>query len=223
LLSNHPYHVWLAEVADNLAGALPSRNEPLLEWGFQYRLPPWVTPAAADAVRELIRAEAHTAEPLAVRRGQHNELEMMQFMSRVIRLLGQIATRTGVTLAAPYYDTCVIEAGLAVRPEERITPWRYKPLIIEAMRGIVPDEILTRQTKDDFTSDENRGQRQHRADLLALCEDSRLARLGLIDANALREVCSRPLPLLLQDNNVLRHTVACEVWLRALEKATVPS
>ena len=115
----------------------------------------------------------------------------------------------------------MIEAGLAVRPQERITPWRYKPLIIEAMRGIVPDESLTRQTKANGTGAMDPGLRRHRADLLALWEDSRLGRLGLIDANALHATCTRPLPPELA-LGVLYQTVACEVWLRSLERATVP-
>jgi len=138
------------------------------------------------------------------------------------RHLDQMAARMGVRLASPYYDDRVIEAGLAVRPEERITPWRYKPLITEAMRGIVPDESLARQTKANGTCDEDPGLRRHRAELLALCEDSRLGRLGLIDTDVLREVCTRPIPPDLQFG-VLYQTVGCEVWLRALERATVPS
>ena len=113
----------------------------------------------------------------------------------------------------------MIEAGLAVRPQDRVTPWRYKPLIVEAMRGVVPEESLTRHTKDEGSYEVEAGLREHRAELLALCEDSRLARLGLIDANALREVCSRPLSPSLRFD-ALYQTVACEVWLRALEGAT---
>ena len=86
----------------------------------------------------------------------------------------------------------MIEAGLAVRPEERITPWRYKPLIVEAMRGIVPDQSLARQTKANGSGDADPGLRRHRAELLALWDDSRLGRLGLIDAAALRELCTGP-------------------------------
>ena len=146
----------------------------------------------------------------------------MRHVSRTVRQFGQMAERIGVALASPYYDDRVIEAGLAVRPQERITPWQYKPLIVEAMRGIVPDESLTRQTKANGTGAEDPGLRRHRADLLALWEDSRLGRLGLIDANALRELCTRPLPPQLE-LGVLYQTVACEVWLRSLERATVPS
>jgi asparagine synthase (glutamine-hydrolysing) len=222
LLDSRPYRAWLARVADDLTVPPPPMAAPTLDWGKPPRLPPWATPDAVEAVRELIRAAARTAEPLAEERGQHVELEGMRSISRMVRQLGQMAARVGFTLAAPYYDDRVIEAGLAVRPQERITPWQYKPLIIEAMRGVVPEETLARQTKDEGSHEVEAGLREHRAELLALCEDSRLARLGLINANALREVCSRPLPPSLQFDT-LYQTMACEVWLRTLEGATVPT
>jgi asparagine synthase (glutamine-hydrolysing) len=221
LADTRSYPMWLASVADTLTAPPPPLNEPLLDWGFKPRLPPWATPAAVQAVQELIRAEAAAVEPLAKGRGQHRELEGMRFVSRISRQLDQMASRLGVTLATPYHDDRVIEAGLAVRPQERITPWRYKPLIIEAMRGIVPDESLTRQTKANGSCDADPGLRRHRGELLTLWEDSRLAQLGLIDADALRETCIRPLPPELQFGG-LDQTVACEVWLRSLERATVP-
>jgi len=222
LLDRRPYHAWLAGVPDTLTVLRPPIEEPLLDWGFHPRLPPWMRPAAVQEVRDLIRAEAGTAiQPLGTGRGQHRELETMRFISRITRQLDQMAARFGVTLAAPYYDDRVVEAGLAVRPQERIMPWRYKPLIIEAMRGIVPDESLTRQTKANGSGDAERGLRRHRAELLAFWEDSRLGRLGLIDADALHELCTRPLPPELQFGG-LDQTVACEVWLRSLEHATLP-
>jgi len=221
LSDTSPYPVWLARVAETLTAPPPPPQEPLLDWGFTPRLPPWATPAAVEAVRELILAEAQATEPLATRRGQHRELEGMRFVSRITRQFEQMAGRIGVTLAAPYYDDRVIEAGLAVRPEERITPWRYKPLIIEAMGGIVPDQSLTRQTKANGSGDSDPGLRRYRGELLALWEDSRLGRLGLIDANALHETCTRPLPPELALGG-LDQTVACELWLRSLERATVP-
>src|SRR5215218_5596759 len=222
LLDRRPYHAWLAGVPDTLTVLRPPIEEPLLDWGFHPRLPPWMRPAAVQEVRDLIRAEAGTAiQPLGTGRGQHRELETMRFISRITRQLDQMAARFGVTLAAPYYDDRVVEAGLAVRPQERIMPWRYKPLIIEAMRGIVPDESLTRQTKANGSGDAEPGLRRHRAELLALWEDSRLGRLGLIDADALHELCTRPLPPELQFGG-LDQTVACEVWLRSLEGVALP-
>jgi asparagine synthase (glutamine-hydrolysing) len=222
LSDSSPYHAWLARVADTLTVRRPPMDAPLLDWGFTPRLPPWTTPAAVQEVRARIRAEADAGvQPLGGGRGQHRELETMRFVSRIARQLDQMAAPAGVTLAAPYYDDRVIEAGLAVRPEERVTPWRYKPLIVEAMRGIVPDESLARQTKANGTCDEDPGLRRHRDELLALWDGSRLAGLGLIDAAALREFCAGPVPTDLQFG-VLYQTVACEVWLRALEPASAP-
>jgi asparagine synthase (glutamine-hydrolysing) len=222
LSDTSPYATWLARVPGTLTAPPPPMQEPLLDWGFAPRLPPWATPAAVQIVGDLIRAEASTAEPLAAGRGQHRELEGMRFVSRITRQYEQMAARLGITLAAPYYDDRVVEAGLAVRPQERITPWRYKPLILEAMRGIVPDESLARQTKANGSGDSDPGLRRHRAELLALWEDSRLGRLGLIDAAALRELCAGPLPPGWELGG-LDQTVACELWLRSLERATVPS
>jgi asparagine synthase (glutamine-hydrolysing) len=222
LADRSPYHHWLDRLADNLTAPPSAPNEPLLDWGFQPRLPPWATPAAVDAVRGLIRAEVRRAQPLAARRGQHRELEGMRFVSRLARQCGQMAAEFGLEMAAPYYDDRVIEAGLAVRPQDRITPWRYKPLILEAMRGIVPHDSLVRQTKANGSCDEETGMRRNRADLLALWEDSRLDRLGLVDAAALRELSTRPLPAHMPIG-VLYPAVACEMWLRSLERPPLPT
>jgi asparagine synthase (glutamine-hydrolysing) len=216
LLDRSSYDAWLRRVAGRLTAPMPPLEEPLLDWGFEPRLPPWATAATANALQGLVRAQAPTAAPLSGRRGQHRELEAMRFLSRVARQLDDMSSRLGTAFATPYYDDRVIEAGLAVRPEDRISPWRYKPLIVEAMRGVVPQETLTRQTKANATYEEVAGVREHRAELLALCDDSRLAHLGLIDANALREVVARPQPSYLQ-TAALHPTVACEVWLRTLE------
>jgi asparagine synthase (glutamine-hydrolysing) len=102
-----------------------------------------------------------------------------------------------------------------------VTPWRYKQLIVEAMRGVVPAASLTRQTKANGSGDLDPGLRLHRAELLALWEDSRLGALGLVDAAAVREACTRPLPPELQFG-VLDQLVAGEVWLRSLHPVTVP-
>jgi asparagine synthase (glutamine-hydrolysing) len=216
------YAQWLTRVGEHLTEPKQPLNEPLLDWGFPPRLPPWATPAAAATVADQIQAEAPTAEPLGHGRGQHRELEGMRFVSRIARQFDQLAAGIGITMANPYYDVQVVGAGMAIRPHERVTPWRYKPLIVEAMRGIVPDASLARQTKANGSGDEEPGLRRHRAELLALFEESRLARLGLVDAAELRETLSRPLPPSLQFG-ALDQTVACEAWLRSLEHVTLPS
>jgi asparagine synthase (glutamine-hydrolysing) len=71
--------------------------------------------------------------------------------------------------------------------------------------------------------DASNGLREHRADLLALWEDSRLAELGLVDGAELRRLARRPASPGLSDA-ILYSTIAAEVWLRGLtrRRAHVP-
>lgn len=220
LADRRSYDVWLRDVADAVALPAPPPDEPLLAWGFEPRLPPWATSYAVEVVRDQIRRAADGLAPSAPTRGQHRELEAMRFVSRIARQFEQLAAADGLTLAAPYYDDAVVTAGLSVHPLERVTPWRYKPLLAEAMRGIVPDDVRGRTTKANGTVDEEPGLRRHRADVLALWDDARLGELGLVDVDMLRRVCAGPMPPELP-SGVLYQTIACEVWLRSLERADV--
>ncbi|GGV70600.1 hypothetical protein GCM10010277_81750 [Streptomyces longisporoflavus] len=220
LCDTRSYGHWLDAAAGLLTAPAPFENAPTLDWGPVPRMPPWATGDATDAVRALIRDAAPDAELLADRRGIHDDLEGIRDAARPLRAIGQLAARTGIRLAAPYYDDRVLEAALAVRPEEKRTPWRYKPLLLEGMKGAVPDVSLARQSKSPGTCDLDGALRKHRAELLALWEDSRLARLGLADPAALRTLCARPLAEYGRDlHGALYQAVACEVWLRARERA----
>ncbi|MFG3255106.1 asparagine synthase-related protein [Streptomyces sp. NPDC048172] len=219
-----PYPVWLRAAADLLTAPPPPANAPSLDWGSVPRMPPWATGAAVDAVRELVLGAAAEARLITEHRGLHDDLEGIRYAARPLRPMGQLALRGGTALAAPFHDDLVLEAALAVRAEEKRTPWRYKPLLLEGMRGVVPEVSLGRQTKSAGTCDPDTALRENRAALLSLWEDSRLARLGLADAATLRVLCAGPL----QDRDggrrgdlhgALYQAVACEVWLRAREAA----
>ncbi|WP_367139090.1 MULTISPECIES: lasso peptide isopeptide bond-forming cyclase [Streptomyces] len=222
LLDRRSYGAWLDRLGRDLTGPAAPLDEPLLDWGIPPRMPPWATPDAVCAAREVLRARRTPAGPRGRDRGEHRELVAMDGISQWVRHIGQMAAPLGIGISAPYYDAPVIEAALAVRPQERITPWRYKPLIVEAMRGVVPEASRTRSTKANATFEEEAGLRRHRRSLLALCEDSRLVRLGLADGDLLRAWCRRALSAE-AESYLLHPTVACEVWLRSRETAPLPA
>jgi asparagine synthase (glutamine-hydrolysing) len=222
LADTRSYRQWLANAVDDLRGGTPESGTVALDWGMAPRLFDWVTPQAWHAAREVISEAAETAEPLAPTRGEHVDLEQIRDTTRILRQWNQMSARIGLPMASPFLDDRVIEVCLAVRPEERVTPWRYKPLLVAGMRGVVADECLERTSKAQAALDAAAGLRKHRGDLLALWENSRLAQLGLVDADQLRALAQRP------DTPGLRHailysTIGCEVWLRALETSHTAS
>ncbi|MEU2059598.1 lasso peptide isopeptide bond-forming cyclase [Streptomyces sp. NPDC013455] len=217
LADSRSYGTWLADAAHRLRDPLPPSVATGLGWGMSPRLFEWVTPQAEDAARTALRAAARQARPLHPDRGLHADLEQIRGCTRIIRQWDHMAARQGLPMASPFLDDRVVETCLAVRPEERVSPWRYKPLLTAAMHGVVPDACLRRATKAAASMDAADGLRRHRGDLLALWEDSRLERLGLVDGDVLRRLAERPATRHLRDA-VLYSTIAAEVWLRALER-----
>lgn len=214
LADRRGYRSWLRATIDDLTAPAPRRDTPTLGWGPPLRLPPWATPYAAERARTLLRQAARDAQPLAPTRGQHATLEHLRGVGYLTRHIAGIMARAGLPLAAPFLDDRVVEACLAVRLHERSTPWRFKPLIVEAMRDLVPAPVLCRSTKGDFSADWHTGLRNARVQLADLLEDPMLARLGLINIEALRKACLGRYPYALEPVAIDR-TLACEAWLRA--------
>ncbi len=215
VLDRQDYASWFAAKAAAVTTAVQPRTrtrKAFLGWGFGMALPPWMTTDAAAAVRSLLVRSAVAAEPLARHRGQHAVLEQVRNCAHIMRPLAQMTSRAGLALAVPYLDDQVIEAVLRVRMHERATPRDYKPLLVRAMDGIVPAEVLARASKGVFGAEAGAGLQRHRSELAALFDDPILARLGLIDADAARDaVLGRYLTL---PPGALLRTLACELWLR---------
>ncbi|MFE6176916.1 asparagine synthase-related protein [Streptomyces sp. NPDC056464] len=219
LVDRRTFGQWLTAWAETLAAPLPPspalvRGAPSTAWGMDLRMPPWATRDAAEAVRGLLREAAATAEPLAPERGQHTALACVRTGGRGLRLLDQVTSRQGLGYAAPYLDDQVLEAALAIRVAERSTPGRYKPVLAEAVRGIVPDDILRRTTKGEYSTDFHVSLRRNRSALVDLFDGSRLARAGLIDDAAIRAslLGVHPTP---EAMRCLSSTLGSEIWLKA--------
>jgi asparagine synthase (glutamine-hydrolysing) len=217
LADSRAYGKWLADAAGRLRGPLPPSVATGLGWGMTPRVFDWVTPEAERMARRALLEAAATATPLHPDRGLHADLEQIRSCGRVIRQWDRMAARAGLPMASPFLDDRVIEACLAVRPSERVTPWRYKPVLSAAMRGIVPEACLRRSDKATATMDASNGLREHRGDLMVLWEGSRLEELGLVDGTELRRLARRPASPGLSDA-ILYSTIAAEVWLRGLDR-----
>lgn len=209
------YREWMTAHTSPVVGA-PDIHAADLGWMMPPHIPGWITREGRDMIGMLLREMAEQSEPLGESRGLHADLDSINEGVRMVRAMNQMSVNAGVPMAAPFFDDRVVEAALAVSPEQRVTPWSYKPVLGAAMRGIVPDRILARTSKDDGSIDVAHGLNSHQEELISLWEDSRLAELGLVDARALRELCAQPSAPEL-DEGSLYSTIACETWLRGLE------
>ncbi|MFI7011470.1 asparagine synthase-related protein [Streptomyces sp. NPDC050145] len=214
LVGRGSFRAWLADAVTD--EALPTSRTPQLSWSVRQSLPPWLTADARDLVREAFRAAAADAEPLAPRPGRHLDLDTLRMGARHFQAMEEYGLGLGLPVAAPMYADHVIEATLAVRLTDRIDPARYKPLLAEAVRGIVPAPLLERTTKDHMGSDTVQGLVRHAAELRRLWEPgtSRLAALGLVDPARLDALAADPYSPL-HTRYSIDSTVACEMWLRA--------
>jgi asparagine synthase (glutamine-hydrolysing) len=160
-------------------------------------------------------------EPLARQRSQHRAVTAIWAAAHAARQAGRIFQRCGVHLAVPYLDDEVMAAALAVDLAERGNPLRYKAILAEAMRPILPPELQDRRTKGFFAAEGIAGVRRNQTRLEELCADLRLADLGLVDPRALRAAIMGPDPSG-QVSLAMERTIATELWLRAVARSPQP-
>ncbi|WP_433545516.1 asparagine synthase-related protein [Streptomyces sp. CA-294286] len=214
------FGTWLAGSLIDTATA--DSRTPQVSWGMRQAMRPWFTQRARDLVREEFRRAAATAEPIAPRPGRHMDIDTVRLGARYFQAMEDVGAGLGLPVAAPFFDDRVVEAVLAVRVEDRVVPWRYKPLLVEAMRGVVPDALLSRTTKDHMSADDVQGLRVHAPGLRDLWTGSLLDERGLIDAGRLRRLADDPYSPLLQQHPI-DSTVSCEAWLRTAQNAWPPA
>nr|WP_240449327.1 asparagine synthase-related protein [Streptomyces harenosi] len=219
LLHRPTYSQWLHTASRTLTTPVAGPTEPFPGWGFYPRLPAWATGEAVGICRGLLREAAERgAAPLSRRPAQHETLQAARQCGTRIRLTDRLTARSGVAYHAPYLDDEVLRAALSVRIEDRSHPHRTKPVLATAMRGIVPDPVLDRTTRGEFSAEVYTGTRRHLGELLELADDMRLARLGLVDGAAVRSVLLSPHPMA-RTFTPMVSTLACEAWLRSVEAA----
>ncbi|MFJ8159302.1 asparagine synthase-related protein [Streptomyces sp. NPDC096136] len=216
LMDGRSYRQWLAAEATALNHHGPPRppTSGVFAWGNPVDLPRWSTPEARQMLTRTLRHTAASARPLAAARGRHGDLLEIQNTGRMIRQLHQVVATPDFTPASPFLDDQVVHACLAVRPEQRITPWEFKPLIKAALADVVPPELLTRRTKGNGSLIAAEGFERHRRHVAELWDSSVLAELGLIDPEPLRELFRRPYSHRHHEGAMLV-VIGCELWTRA--------
>lgn len=215
LADNSSYGQWLTSASERLTAPPSSFDVAAIGWGTSLTMAPWATPDAVDSVRGQLRAAAADVVPLAGSRGDHEVLHFVRGCGDTMRQVNRLSRRFGVSWEAPFLDDRVVEATLAVRVDHRNVPGSYKPALAAAMRGVVPDELIQRPTKAEYSAEVYEGLRRNQDELMDMCDDLKLAELGLVDAEGLRSSLLRTHPGP-RTMSPLMPTLAVESWLRSL-------
>ncbi|MGI5505720.1 asparagine synthase-related protein [Lentzea sp. CA-135723] len=177
----------------------------------------WLAPSARESLAAQARSVA--AQESDVDAGESVVLSQLRshgLTQRVHREVGELA---GIDVHAPFLDTAVVRAAIAVPAFRRADPAVAKPLLRKALDGLVPDRVLARETKGDYTREAYAGLRRAAPVLRKYLNDSAAAELELIDPVPVRAaledaVNGRRVPW-----GALNQVLAVEVWLREREVA----
>lgn len=206
--------------ADSLARGGAPRSAPQsdrvldLSWSPRPSAPPWMSGDAVDTVRDLLlQSASRDPQPLHPDRSRHQMLESLLFEGSLVRQINEIYGNGEIAWEAPFLDTNVVDAALAVPMEDKKSPKLAKPLLASALDGIVPRVFFERRTKGEYSREMYGEIDRVRASLGDYFEDSALAELGLIDAAQLRAAINTPATFSWQ-LDPLERTIAYERWLR---------
>jgi asparagine synthase (glutamine-hydrolysing) len=150
-------------------------------------------------------------------------LRAIRWHGSLTRQTQRLAESWGVRLHAPFLDDPVLAACVSVPVTERTSGYVAKPLLGRALEGLVPDEVLARRSKGDYTASEYAGLRAAAPYLFKLLRDPLLADLGLIEPSAVARALSEAVDGQAAPLGALADVIAVEIWLRAVHNAELTS
>jgi asparagine synthase (glutamine-hydrolysing) len=177
---------------------------------------PWLTHQATAVAESVISPETDVA---SLSHADRHLLSEARYVGRTAASENQLAATYGIEMHNPYTDARVLEAVLSVPASERWSARRYKPLLTDAVTGLLPDEVVRRGSKGLFAVDHHHGLRANQAAVLELA-DGHLADLGLVRPAVLRSLLRRAVLGVEIAWGLLEPLFGAELWLRAHETTT---
>jgi asparagine synthase (glutamine-hydrolysing) len=173
----------------------------------------WLTASIRRQLADLAGATAESCTAAGLGVGEYVGLAELWASAAVQRQLGEAARDHAVWPQSPFLDNDVVRACTAVPQHLRAEPATVKPLLRQAMAGLVPDEVFTRRTKGNYSGEDHRGVRLAAAELTARVKRSRLADLGVIEPAAVIASLERlraggPIPI-----PALNRLFGADLWL----------
>ncbi|MFI9102203.1 albusnodin/ikarugamycin family macrolactam cyclase [Streptomyces fildesensis] len=178
----------------------------------------WLTGAMRGELAGLARSRART-EPVtpSLGAGDLAALTELRIAATVQQQLSETAREFDVWPHAPFLDNDVVRACTGLPSYRRADPRTVKPLLGAALAGLVPEPVLTRRGKGNYTAEDYQGARLHAHEIRSVLTGSRLADLGIIDPRAVTGSLDRVLMGIRAPLPALNRLLSAELWLRGLD------
>ncbi|MFY7065206.1 asparagine synthase-related protein [Nocardiopsis changdeensis] len=200
----------------------PPLWEAALTWTAVSPLAAWGTPWARREAAERLRQAAASVQEEDDGTDAH-ALRAVRWHAAISRPFLQVAHAHGVRVALPFFDHQVLAACLSVPARHRVSTAQVKPLLAQAWRTTFPTVRFERSTKGDYGACEYHGVRRNADRLRSLFRESRLGDLGVIRPDLVLAVLDAAVEGRRVAMGALADAVAAEVWLRGLDRCTVPA
>ena len=180
----------------------------------------WFTPAFRRRIRQ--RAFARPTMPCASAAAHARSLYLQVRTSHQVMCMewqNKIAARHGMEIAFPFLDRDLVSFLMSIPGEMQTRDGVPKALLREAMSGVLPDEIVGRRWKADFSHLVNENMVQDYDRMAALLKDEPSAvRMGYINDAVLRAELVRLKNLVdgptCETTWILMDMLGFELWLR---------
>jgi asparagine synthase (glutamine-hydrolysing) len=176
------------------------------------RMPAWLGPKV-PCLDDLW--SAHPAlRPLAAPYGQQYAAVVADFVGVLHTQTDGLLRHEGLQVRYPFMHQPLLEYAMQLPPSLRTRPLQNKWVLREAMSGIVPEGVRTRDGKGSIGARVRWSfAREHRL-LDWLLRDPIAGDLGYIATDAVRKALARALEGRVRNTDALVHALAFETWLR---------
>ena len=152
-----------------------------------FAIPPWVLPDFASKYKMRQKAAA------TIRQLSQYPVEQSFNLLGLQATAGNwaswyLAAPLGIHISEPFFDRRLITYCLSLPRELREIPGVPKPLLQEAMRGILPEPIRTRRFKRNFNEAYWKGLAKNLPNLEKMVRQSHIDELGIFDKSQLIQV-----------------------------------
>jgi len=219
-LSRTPLH----RALERLAGSLEKPSEQRVRWLDAIAWWPepgaeatWLTSRTRTDFAEFVREAARRVRKSGnVAVGDYVALGELRVAASVQRQLSDTARRFSVTPHAPFLDNDVVRSCLSLPSHGRADPLAFKPLLGRALTGLVPDAVLGRTTKGNYSPEDYHGIRRAAPELRKRVSTLKMADAGLIDTDAVKVSLEQAVAGIQAPFPALTRLFGADLWLEGL-------